>query len=407
MSNMTNKHNMMAPSLAELYKKRKNVFKKSEVFDIEYSPDKIINRNEGNTILNFTVAFTKSRISQNIFIHGGFGSGKTVYAKYLRNETRRLIESENLNVAIEYVNCRFSKDLDDALDALIPTDKIDEDPMDSLIKNLDKDVILILDEIDQSNNPADFFYFLSRFQEIQERNKHKIMLILISNKSEWDKRLDGATRSSLSLKKINFEKYDEKQIKEILKQRTENGLINPDELKENIINTIVKNTLDNNSDLRIGLRALKMILMTLEDKTMRLNEASASEIYERALKEIQTERVADLDDQKYMLLYSIAESRTYLSRDVYEVYQKMTRRMRLKSWKYARFVHYTNELYNQGFIEIRKVKKDRAIANELKLVTKKEVILDEFENRKVRLTVKQSSDNRQNSEGNSSNPLDE
>jgi len=410
MSNMDDTNNILAPSLSEIYKKRKDVFKNSEVFEIEHSPEKLISRGEANTIFNYAVAFIKSRVSQNIFISGGFGSGKTAYAKYLRNEAKKLIEDKSLNVMVQYVNCRFLKDLWELPNLLVHRKKDknkEEDPMDILIKRLDKDVILILDEIDQTINPSDFFYFLSRFQEIQEQNKHKIMLLLISNKNEWDKRLDGATRSSLSLKKINFERYNEGQIKEILKQRTNSGLINPDELKENIIDTIVKNTFDNNSDLRIGLRALKMALMMIENGARKLNESSASEIYEIALKEIQTERVADLDDQKCILLYSLEKSEGSLSKDVFNSYEQISRTMRIKSWKYARFVHYTNELYNQGFIEIRKVKKDKAIANELKLIIKSEVILEEFESRKVKLMARQKSYNRQNFEENSSESYEE
>lgn len=408
-SKMTNKDNIVAPSLSEVYKKRKEVFKNSEVFEIEHSPERLINRDEAKIIFNYAVAFIKSRISQNIFISGGFGSGKTVYAKYLRDETNKLIKKENLNVIIEYVNCRFFKDLWELPDILIPNKnkKKDQDPMDLLIDNLDKDVILILDEIDQSINPSDFFYLLSRFQEIQEKNKHKIMLILISNKNEWDKRLDGATRSSLSLRKLNFERYNERQIKEILKQRIEDGLINPEELKDNIFNTIIKKTFYNNSDLRVGLRALKMVLMKLEDKTIKLNESSASEIYEFALKEIQTERVADLDDQKYILLYAIKKSNNLLSKDLFEIYENLSKRMKIKTWKYARFVHYTNELRNQGFIEIIKVKKDKAIANKLKLTTREDVIEEEFENRKIKFMAKFKSYNRQNLEGDLSKPIEE
>lgn len=388
-SKMIDKNNMIAPSLIEIYKKRKDVFKNSEVFEIEHSPKHLVKRNEANIIFNYFIAFIKSRVSQNIFLTGSFGSGKTAYAKYLRDDTRELIQQKKLNVIVEYINCRFLKDLWNLPKILIPNKEEDKDPIDILIENLDKDVILILDEIDQSNNPSDFFYFLSRFREIQEQNKHKIMLILISNKNEWDKRLDGSTRSSLSLKKINFERYSEEQIKEILKQRIEEGLINPNELKPTILNTIVKNTFVNNSDLRIGLRALKMILIILEDKTKKLNESSASEIYDIALKEIQTERVADLDDQKYILLYSLIISGKALSKDVFEFYEQLSKKMKIKSWKYARFVHYTNELYNQGFIEIKKVKKEKAIANELISLIRKEVILEEFENRKMGLMITQ------------------
>jgi Cdc6-like AAA superfamily ATPase len=380
---------VIALNLKELYEKKQNVFKKAEVFDIEYTPTELIARDEAQDIFSRTISFIKSRISQHLFIFGGHGSGKTAYAKYITNQVKDLINTNELNCDIEYMNCRFFKDLWNIPLSILAKNKrdIEMEPEELFIKKLDKDLILILDEIDESEDPSNFFYFISRFQEIQEENKNKIMLILISNKKEWDKTLDSATRSSLALTKIEFKKYDKEQIKEILIQRINDGLENPSIISEEIIQNIADKTINNNSDLRIALKAMRMLITFIEDnKKLNVEEQEVSQVYNEAINRIQFERIGLLENPKFMILYSISHADSDNSRDVYEQYKELSNPIGVKPWGYTRFVHYTNELEDQDFLEINKGKKEgqeNIIVNKLKLKIKNEVVNQEFENRQL------------------------
>ena len=382
---------MITEDFKGLYRERQSVFKRAEVFDIEYTPSELIARSEALEVFSKTISFMKSRASQHLFIFGGHGSGKTAYAKYINSQVKELIKLDKLNFNIEYINCRFVKEAWDIPEFLYESNKKAlEDPEEILIKKLDKDLILILDEVDEldeSGEPSDFFYLISRFQEIQEINKNKIMLILISNKKEWDKTLDSATRSSLSLVKIEFKKYTQEQIEEILKQRINQGLENPEMISDEIIKKIANRTLENNSDLRIAFKAVKMLITFLEDnKRKDVLEQDVSSIYENAIEHIQLERIGQLDNPQFMILYAIRNSEENSSREVYKKYKDSSNTVGIKPWGYTRFVHYTNELEDQDFLALNKGKKEgqeNIIVNKLNLKIKDEVIDKEFENRQL------------------------
>ena len=90
--------NKNAPDLKELFNKRKNVFKKAEVFDIDYTPENLVAREEAEEIFSKTLSFLKSRISQHTFIYGGHGCGKTAYSKYIKDQVRDIISENKLDV---------------------------------------------------------------------------------------------------------------------------------------------------------------------------------------------------------------------------------------------------------------------------------------------------------------------
>ncbi len=391
-NNMDIQKTSKAPSLLERYNTQKSIYKNAEVFEISHNPRDLVLRKEVESIFNTVLLFSQHRVIQNIFIHGTSGNGKSAYSKYLMEQVRELSEEKSLPLQAKYYNCRDFKDLWEIPADICQVDIDDLGKKEDILKEcLEEDLILILDEVDFANEEQrDFFYKVSRFNEIQQENDRKIMLILISNKKEWDKILDNATRSSLALEKIEFREYSKKQIKEILKQRLDSGLINKGLVFEKTLDIIVENTYTQNSDLRIGLRALKTILKNIENKDNLVNMDSQNpniikQIYDNSIVEVQIERMNVLDDKIFLILYAILECESKRSRDIYDYYVNALRFLKIKSWQYARFNHHTNELKELCFIKIEKIKERNYLVNELSLNISEKAISNELENRRINI----------------------
>lgn len=391
-NNTINENIGVAPSLLDRYNTKESIYKNADVFEISHIPKDLVIRKEVETIFNTVILFSQHRVIQNLFIYGNSGNGKSAYAKYLLEEVNKLSQEKDLKLKAKYYNCRDFKDLWD-IPADICLEKYDEEirKEDILKESLKEDLILILDEVDFGNEEQrDFFYKISRFNEIQQDNEKKIMLILISNKKEWDKILDNATRSSLSLDKIEFKEYSKNQIREILKQRLNKGLINKNIILNDTLEIVVENTYSQHSDLRIGLRALKKILKNIESGESLINEKTQEpeiikQIYENSIIEVQIERMNILDDKIFLILYAIQESKSKKSRDIYDTYVEILNLLHIKSWQYARFNHHTNELNELSFINIKKEKEKNYVVNILSLNISEKAVLNELENRKLNI----------------------
>ena len=89
-----------------------------------------------------------------------------------------------------------------------------------------------------------------------------------------------------------------------------------------------------------------------------------------------------------MILYSIANSPSDNSRDVYKAYISLSNSSSIKPWGYTRFLHYLTTLENQSFIQVYKGKKEEEgqkniVVTKISLKVRQDVIKEEFNNRQI------------------------
>src|SRR3989338_597576 len=373
--------------LKKFYERKRDIFSNPDVFDINYYPEKPIEREEILVILEKVADFMILKIVGNIFITGFHGSGKTLYAKNLFKEIKELSNTEKLNFGVSYVNCRDRTNSDAVVDKIMKDISNNNIPKNKeLFKDkLTKDLILFLDEVDELQDPNNLLYYFSRFIEIEEKNQYKVFLIMISNKSEWEESLDQATRSSLALTRIIFKPYTKGQIKDILRQRVKLGIQDPAIITDEFLSIIAKKTLENNSDLRIGLRALFFLARDLEKEGKSiLPERRISEIFHTALIDIQRERVEHLDISPFLALVGIMRAESIKVKDIFEIeYRLACREMRISPLGYTMFNRHLMVLEEKGLIHIGKVQEGKIVFKTVKLIVDKKMIDIEYQKRKM------------------------
>jgi Cdc6-like AAA superfamily ATPase len=383
---------MVELNLEKYWETKKELFKDRDasVFDISYTVNTPIPRTEATQILTKCADFLRLGIVSNLFVTGFHGSGKTLYAKYLKTEAEKLAKSKEIPFFVQYLNCRDRNTPDAVLAKILENMEINyqgkKDIFEEFCSSLKRNLLLVLDEVDELSNPNVLLYVLSRLPEIQNKTNKRVMLLLISNKSNWEENLDLATRSSLNLTKIPFKPYTKTQIKSILKQRTNKGLKNPGIISDTFLEMLSSKIQSNDSDLRIGLKSLLNLILFIE-KTGEENllEKDIERIFNTAIRDIQALRVSELDNQRFLILFSIMNSKSDEVRTIFrEAYKQVCKEINIKPLSsYTSFNHHINILGEQSVIRVIKEKRDKAVFHRVKLKVSKNVIGQEYEKRKM------------------------
>ncbi|MEF8827818.1 MAG: Cdc6/Cdc18 family protein [Haloarcula sp.] len=192
------------------------------VFDDEHLPREIVGRNsQMNEVTDALAPIEDGVRAENCFLFGPSGAGKTTVARAAVRELRR----EVLDVPTAYVNCwqdytrsgvleRTAKNL---VGAAIPKNAPARDVIDTLQTELDSPSVLIIDEVDQLQDP-DTLYDLHSIRGLA--------WICIANREvDLLARLDDRTHSRVSVGyRVQFDRYTADTVTEILDRRASHGL---------------------------------------------------------------------------------------------------------------------------------------------------------------------------------------
>jgi len=242
-------------------KKINTLFKDESVFDIDYCPEEIHARErETSEIKHLLSPLITKKKAQDVLIYGPPGTGKTLVTKFILNH----LISYSSNIKFLYINAISDKTKHSILhkiallfDIVLPRRGLAVDEIFQRIKeSLSKasfTPIIVIDEIDQISSDAcsEILYDLSRVSE----NKNRFCLILITNNKNFFLNLDARTQSSLFLNNVPFSRYSPKQLKEILKERVEYGLIK-DVISDDFIGYVAGFSAKRGGDARIAIDLL-------------------------------------------------------------------------------------------------------------------------------------------------------
>lgn len=210
------------------------IFKDESKLSPEYIPKRIPHREkELNELKRYfkTVLQDPKRNSQQVFIIGAVGSGKTLISKKFLQHVTEQYSFNDIRLKTFYTNCRINKVFGSILNSILstlgqsfPTREFSLDEIvQYFISKLNEEkvhVIAVFDEFDAliSHEGIEPLYIITRIREMGTENQILSSIVISKSFSYLDK-ADPSILSSIQKNIIKLESYNESQLKDILYDR--------------------------------------------------------------------------------------------------------------------------------------------------------------------------------------------
>ncbi len=296
---------------------RKSVFKNRDALSPHYVPDNLPYREKQIQELSKTLApILSGRKPENVFIYGKTGTGKTVVTKFVVRKLTEFAEQKGIPVGAVYINCRIhntrSKVFIKIGSELLPEENfmgmstayIYEKILEK-IREGDKRLIIVLDEIDKLKGLSDAVYSLNRANDELERGS--ISLIGISNNLTFKDRLDPRTKSTLLQHEMIFPPYNAESLRKILEDRAKiafrDGVVEP-----GAIALVAAYAAKQSGDARYALQLLlRAGDVADEEGSPKVTEQHVERAKEIVEEDIILEMIATLPENEQILLLALAK----------------------------------------------------------------------------------------------------
>lgn len=352
------------------------VFKDRNVVSPHYIPDTLPHREEEIEKIMKTLAPSLSdKKSNNLFLYGKTGTGKTSVAKHVINKLVQVKGKYDVSVDPIYINCRVQDTKYQVILKMVEYCYPDKefigyafahlyDKLLEYVRENGTNFIVMLDEVDKNKSLDDLIYTLTRMNDDIEEGQ--MIIIGITNDVSFKDDLDPRSKSTLCEEELVFPTYNAEELKEILEQRVEKGF-KEGKIDESAINLAAASAAQESGDAR---RALKLIQksgeMADEEEAEKITDEHVKQAKEVVEEEIVYETIETLPEHQKILLYSIAQltsseghykkldgskdEKALMSGQVYERYESLCEK-RGKDPKTARWCReYINDLDMLGLI---------------------------------------------------------
>lgn len=376
----------------------KSLFKDKSSLQFSYTPDTILHREEQiNQIAKILAPSLRMEKPSNLFLYGKTGTGKTLTTRYVEQKLLEKAEKSNLKfLKIVYINCKLKKVADTEYRILaeilkelgvevpatgLPTDQLYK----KFVNYLEEDerlMILIFDEIDQAVKKIgdELLYNLTRLNS--SFKKSQISFIGISNDLIFVENLDPRVKSSLGEEEIVFPPYDAIQLKDILEQRMKKAFKNG-VVAKGVIDKCAAYAAHEHGDAR---RALELIRVAGELVEREGKDKITIEYLDKSQEKIEKDRVLgviETQPKQFQLtllaimnkLRSISNGTKLFTSDIYEEYNILCRKTRLKPLTQRRIGDIIAEFDMLGIINATVISKGRyGRTREIRLAISREMI---------------------------------
>jgi cell division control protein 6 len=367
---------------AELFPDEDPIFATKELLQISHIPDseRIVGRDtEITTVADRIGAATYGGDPENLLIQGRTGAGKSLVAKHVTRLTKWKTDRDDNGPSIgtAYIDCKNAKTeakLGQVLGEVLnnpektqltfPDHGLSPDTyFQRLWKVMDQlydVIIIILDEIDKHRDDDGVLSRLSRAAE-DEHTGCNIGLIVISNKSQWVKRLEQRTDSGFQEEKLVFPAYDEEQLTGIMEHRRD--AFKDNVLTDGVIPLAAEYAAEEHGDARRALDILRNAGKLARDQNAtHVREEHVYHAADYAEKDEVDNLVGDEPPQSLTTLYALALLSQYDSGNqvfsidqIYRVYRGISDQMDHSTLSQRRVHDILEEL---AFYEIIRTQKD-------------------------------------------------
>jgi len=219
--------------------RKPNLFLDETKLDINYVPEELPHRDKELIALSqlFLILLTQPNlISRRVLITGIIGVGKTVTVKYFGRMILEAAEKREIKIRYLHINCRKERTGYKVLIKIMKSFENNfpnrglshQDIIDVLCDMLNRNnlhLVLVLDELNYLiGKNDDLIYTLTRINDESFNTAQRLSLIGIVRNISCLNNLDESTLSTLQRNIISFEKYDKKQIRDILRSRAKVSL---------------------------------------------------------------------------------------------------------------------------------------------------------------------------------------
>ncbi len=344
------------------------IFKNEEVLSFDYLPEILPHRESQTKFLADCLKLVgKGRKSQNIFIHGSPGIGKTASVKFVFRE----FSEEFPNVKMIYLNCwdynttvSILSEIANSLDVLGVAvqrrgwgkDEIVSKLKEGLSKSK-KNLVVCLDEVDQLiRKDQGALYDLSR---INQYIQNPVAVILISNDPHALANLEPRTYSSLAAEEIEFKPYNLEEMKDILQERAKYGLSS---VEEGVIALAANHAIQKGGDVRVGLQCLMKAGRIAEEENANKLKVDHMRKILREVGKAKPEVVKEnLNENEKIISEILSDGKIWKSDDLFNNYSDVSN----QPVGIRMFENYLNHLKELNLIRIRKKR-----AGNIRLISK-------------------------------------
>ena len=340
----------------------------------EYVPKNLLFRTENLKALarHHRSLFADSQTASKMIITGSVGTGKTSVAKKFGYWAEK--KGKESKIAIEYVhiNCRRNRTpfmillaIARSLSTHIPGRGYSSDELMEMIVDILEargiTLLLVLDEIDYAlaRGSSDLLYALTRSGDEKQDAKHRIVLTLICQSTNFLSYMDPSTKSSLAASIMKLEPYTKSQLVGILEDRIKQSFIPGSVSNEAIL--LAAEISSGKGDARQALELMWFAgkFADKESSTMvypehiRLAKANIEpSILRQVINEITTHRLLLLLGIARQLRYSKAAFVTTGIGE--EAYQMICEEYSVTARKHTQIWEYLKELESIGILVTRK-----------------------------------------------------
>jgi cell division control protein 6 len=349
---------------------RATIFLDEEKLDFDYVPDELPRRDE--QLKHLAKIFTpvlKTHVSENVFIYGSVGTGKTAMAKRFGRDLSKYGADMGKPIDVIRVNCRQRKTEASVMLKIIqhfqpsfPDRGFSIDEMlDSLRKHLEKrkvHLLVVLDEVDVllKKSGSDLIYYLTRFDEEESWVKGSISLVLISQRKIFDLFDSAALSTFKRTNMIECPPYTFDQLVDILNQRVElafkSGAVDPESIE------LIADIASTEGDARL---AIELLLNAGKNADNEGNKVVVPEHVRSAKCDITTieHKLMDLKLHEKITLLAVARMLTkggaYSSTgEVEDLYSVICEEYSEKPRGHTQFWGYLKDLSNYGLLRTKR-----------------------------------------------------
>ncbi|WP_435115192.1 Cdc6/Cdc18 family protein [Halolamina sp. C58] len=287
------------------------------VFEDEHLPREIVGRNsQMNEVTDALAPVEHGARAENCFLFGPSGAGKTTVARAAVRELRR----EVLDVPTAYVNCWtdytrrsvLERAANALVDAAVPKNAATRDLIDALQTGLDGPSVVVLDEVDQLQEPNTLYDLHS---------VPGLAWICIANREvDLLARLDERVHSRVSVGyRVQFDRYTVETITEILDRRAAQGL-EAGAVERETLQRIAERV---DGDARQAITALRVAARKSEREGL---SAIPARLVEDAVfdaeAEVRRKTISKLNDHQRVLYECIEEHGPLIQKELYERYEQ-------------------------------------------------------------------------------------